>query len=397
MSRILIFRRGNFCYNSLNVFSQCLASSLEKLGYSVVFFDVHKEGTIDLEEVSVVREYDFDAAIAFNAGGQHNTCLPDGRNLFDAYEIPFFNYIVDHPLAHHGNMTSTCSNYYVICVDGEHKEYVDRHYPRVKEAFFLPLAGLGDDDYLIDSFEDYKRRPFQLGFTGSFDDFRVLDEEISGYPTLLQKIINAQIDILLSERNLGIEQSLTLALDSMNLLKDTDISFEQYAVSTRIVNRWIKAYIREEAIRYLAAGRVPIHIWGSGWEKMRDLPNDSLIVHPAVAYESLPEICQNTQICFNNMPWFKQGMHDRVPTAMLAGAMVLSDSSRYVDRLINEYGEVVCLYDISQLSELPGLVNDLIKSPEKCYEIATHGKNIATECFTWNDVARKFAQIVDGL
>ncbi len=396
MDRFLIFRRGEFCYNSLNIFSEWLGSALEKLGCPVVFFDIEKEGAIDTEKLSIIKEGGFRAAIAFNAGGQHNTCLPDGKNVFDSYGIPFYNYIVDHPIAHHGNMTSTCKNYYVICVDEEHKEFIDKYYPGVKEAFFIPLAGIEKESAGSDTYEEYIHRPYIIGFTGSYDDFRVLDEEISEYPALLKKIVDSQIDLLLADRSLGIEKSLKIVLDDFGLKDEPSIPFMQVAVSTRIVNRWIKAYIREEVIRYLLLSKEQIHIWGTGWERLTDVSEGSMVLHPPVAYDQLPDIYRKTQICINNMPWFKRGMHDRIPMAMLAGATVLTDGSEYLERVMSAEGDVVCLYDIDQLSKLPQLVTDLVNDPQKCFEIAQKGRCLASEKYTWDSVAGLFLKILEA-
>ncbi len=344
-----------------------------------------------------LRDAGYDAAIAFNAGGQHNAFLNDGRNAFDAYGIPFFNYIVDHPLVHHGNMSSSCRNYYVICVDGEHRDYVDRHYPEVKGSFFLPLAGSAPDDQTGQSPDEFSSRPYTLGFTGSFDDFRILDEEIDSYPLLLKSLVNTQIDILLSDRGLGLEASLDTALDAMGLKDNPELDYEQCAVSTRIVNRWIKAYIREETVRYLLLGGEPVHIWGTGWDRMDDVPDGSMIVHPPVSYDSLPGICNQTRICFNVMPWFKDGMHDRIPTAMLSGAAILTDGSRFIDKLPNGGRDMMCLYDISRLEELPGYVQSLVNDPEGLYETACRGREYALKHFTWNSLAKQVISIMESV
>ncbi len=344
-----------------------------------------------------IRDMGYDAAIAFNAGGQHNAYLNDGRNAFDAYDIPFFNYIVDHPLVHHGNMTSSCQNYYVICVDGEHKDYIDRHYPEVKGAFFLPLAGSAPDDYTGQSCEEFLSRPYTLGFTGSFDDFRILDEEIDSYPVLLKELINTQIDILLTDRSLGLEKSLDMALDAMDLKDNPELDYEQCAVSTRIVNRWIKAYTREETIRYLLLSGEPVHIWGSGWDKMEDVPDGAMILHQPVSYEKLPEICKQTKICFNVMPWFKDGMHDRIPTAMLSGAAVLTDGSRYIDALPNGGSDMLCLYDAGNLNALPRYAEELVCDPVRTYETAERGRNYASKRFTWHVLAEQIISIIDKI
>ncbi len=392
MPRVLIFRRDSFCYDSLNVFSERLAKALDHMGVETDFFDAGAEGAIRFSSDNIFEKTKYDAAVAFNAGGQHNSFLDDGSNVFDHYGIPFFNYIVDHPLVHHGNMRSECENYYVVCLDRDHVKYIEDHYPLVKGTFFLPLAGIENGAETDTSYEEFLNRPYDVAFTASFDDFRVLDEEIDGYPRLLKELVNSQIDIMLDNRSMTVEGALKIALESNGAMSEAGISYEDAAVATRITNRWIKAYIREEVMRYLLLAEIPVHIWGTGWDRMTDVDHDLMILHDPVSYDKLPSVCDKSRICFNIMPWFKDGLHDRVPTAMLAGAAVLTDGSRYIDELFTAQGseENIYTYELADPESLPGILRRMIDSPEELYEVSVRGMSFAKKNMTWDALAAKF-------
>ena len=50
---------------------------------------------------------------------------------------------------------------------------------------------------------------------------------------------------------------------------------------------------------------------------------------------------RDARIALNVMPWFKDGAHDRVFTAMLQGTAALTDDSRYLREECRD-GENIC-------------------------------------------------------
>ena len=50
------------------------------------------------------------------------------------------------------------------------------------------------------------------------------------------------------------------------------------------------------------------------------------------------------------MPWFKNGIHDRIFNSCLNGAVSLSDSSIYIDELFTDRQNII-LYDLNMLRD----------------------------------------------
>ena len=67
------------------------------------------------------------------------------------------------------------------------------------------------------------------------------------------------------------------------------------------------------------------------------------------------------------MPWFKDGTHDRVFTAMLQHTLSLTDDSGYLRENFTDKKELV-FYSLEKREELPELVKKLLEKPEKCME-----------------------------
>ena len=86
------------------------------------------------------------------------------------------------------------------------------------------------------------------------------------------------------------------------------------------------------------------------------------------------------------MPWFKDGTHDRVFTAMLQHTLSLTDDSRYLRENFTDNKELV-FYSLEKREELPELVKKLLEKPEKCMKIAERGYESAVQEHTWKQRA----------
>ena len=98
------------------------------------------------------------------------------------------------------------------------------------------------------------------------------------------------------------------------------------------------------------------------------------------------EAIADARISLNAMPWFKDGTHDRVFTAMLQHTLSLTDDSRYLRENFTDKKELV-FYSLEKREELPELVKKLLEKPEKCMEIAERGYERAVQEHTWKQRA----------
>lgn len=73
------------------------------------------------------------------------------------------------------------------------------------------------------------------------------------------------------------------------------------------------------------------------------------------------EAIADARISLNVMPWFKDGTHDRVFTAMLQHTLSLTDDSGYLRENFTDKKELV-FYSLEKREELPELVKKLLEN-----------------------------------
>ena len=131
----------------------------------------------------------------------------------------------------------------------------------------------------------------------------------------------------------------------------------------------------------------PVHVFGANWEKLDCSSHDYIIKNGReVDSVTCAEAIADARISLNVMPWFKDGTHDRVFTAMLQHTLSLTDDSRYLRENFTDKKELV-FYSLEKREELPELVKKLLEKPEKCMEIAERGYESAVQEHTWKQRA----------
>ncbi len=392
LKRVLMFHGTDVCNNTLNLFSDFVAKKLISKGVDVVYIDLFQDGEKLTESYMDVIRKGVDAAIAFNAAGQQSTVI-NGVNIYEYMEIPFFNWIVDHPCEHVVDLESDVSRYHVICIDRDHVDFIKKYFYNIQDAHFIPLGGYeaGIEELTEEDFFD---REFDIIYTAGNYPLELQIKKIKDLlPDNLQKVSFDMIDYMLDNRSANNEESLRYALRANGFYVD-DSEFKDYAYMTSMTNIFVRTYVRQELVANIAASGLPMHIFGDGWDLLEDKGN--LILHGSVSYVESAELCKKARLSLNVMPWFKNGIHDRIPTAMLAGSAVITDPTDYIRESFATDGDgrQLYLYEIDKPQLAPDLIRYALKNPVQLFATAQRGFKKAREELTWDCQVDKLIDII---
>ncbi|MDD5950158.1 MAG: glycosyltransferase [Lachnospiraceae bacterium] len=388
VERILLFKRQSVCYDTMNIFAAQLERCLKEQGIAVSYLDLTSP-TLEQDVLALAKQH-FDAAIAFNSLGQE-AFRANGEYLFDYLQIPFFNYIVDHPLRHHHTLSTPLSNYHVICLDEDHASYIRTYYPHIRSVHVIPLGGMyapGDNPDFSKTLEDFARRPYDIILTGSYYALTEIEEKIDLLPELERNLTISLIETMLSRRTLTNEAALLSVLEDLDVGEVKPQVFADLMAGTNLAGHYVNACVREEAVWQLLAEGIELHIFGNGWEKFLEMNHRKggnfrqEQIHPGVSYETSLQLAAQSKMVLNTMPWFKNGMHDRIATAMLNGAVAVTDGSGYLSRNFAA-GEELLVYSIEDYPAMAAMVSDSLQDMEKLFEIAGKGRQKAKNALDW--------------
>ena len=394
MKRIIVFRKGEYLYDSLRMITDYIIDHLRRAQIEVTVFDMASSDEDILSSYQRLLNEHYDAAFSISSFGEH-VLEWDGKNIFDLRNMPFYDYILDHPLEHDQYLLNHGDNFHAICIDKQHADFIKRHYPSVKSASFLPLGAVGNIQTVPESFESFHKREYDIVFTGSHMNIDGMIDEIKLQPTAISRITLELINYLLNNRTDTIEKGLTQVL--LHSFNEADISedlmhqFISLAADLKVLP-YIRTYIREEQLRLLAKTDIPIHVFGNGWDDLSAKWGGSIVWHQSVNYDQIPAIYQKAKIVLNTMVTFKDGQHDRIPLALSAGSNVLTDYSLYLDENLSD---LVYFYDISAPQTLGNQIQTLLSQESILYDKACRGKSYALSHMTWDCHVQQLINILN--
>ncbi len=384
-----MFHGTNICNNTLNIFTDSLAECFLKRGIDVGFINYNSQNESLADQY--VREINkgFDVAIAFNSYGYHETDIGD-INVFNYLKVPFYNWIVDHPNEHTDFLISNVNNYNIICIDRNHVQYVKQHFPNIKDVFFIPLGGKRYMENFDFSFGAYSKREFNVTLCGSLGSLTKYESLISQLPENINRIVCDVIDQMLSNSSICYEEALNKVLLEKKITFDKD-DFLELSPILGLANQYVRQYFRKESISALLTNGLSIDIFGEGWDEFK---NTRAKIHGSISYEETLKVTANSKISLNILPAFKDGLHDRIPTAMMNGALVATDFSKYMHECFISDGENNMLIEIEDFKAAADNISDVLKNLESAYHSAMCGKSYADANFTWDNRACELLNLI---
>lgn len=417
--KLILFKGG---VETLSYFSHAMADTFTEKGYRIFFYDISQRGK-DLPHLSKFIKSENTAVITFNfIGLSGEDFLEDaaGRSIFISRKLPLYCILVDHPLYYHKQL-SVYEEYFaaadrfldeaermkltVFCIDREHVEYMKRFYPHVF-AHFLPLAGnlpasgrpvnvnlavnqanpidkaqMNPPD-LRSTWIPYDTRPYDVAFIANYVALPKLSEHFCNQG---QEYIDFYYEILKYFREHP-SKNLTDVFEQFvkrEIPRAADGELAGAFEGMRFLDLYNRTYYRGETIRALADGGVKVHVFGKDWDKLDVEHPENLIMNGSrIDSAGCVEVLRNAKIALNTMPWFKDGAHDRIFTAMLNGAVSLTDSSMYLKERFTD-GQELRFYELDRLSELPDMVNDMLHHPKDMQEMIGRAYEAVKEHDTW--------------
>lgn len=447
---ILFLSYKDICYNSTSYFEQRISEELINAGIKVTHLNIPKpakglSGTLADTAYMLLKPYfnaDLDAIIDIN------TTIPcikyNNGYILNNFDIPVWHYILDHPLYHYKALKVQLNNYNVICLDTFHAKLIRESFPHIREVKVIPLSAdeysisniskkycqdnmadtNSDSSYNTLSYHKCSKRAVKLLFTSTYTDpvkaallynksglniqnNNINDKDIndnSTKNTLIKDIDNDYLlNALLNNPSFTQEKAVQY-LRSLNIL-DNSSSTIQYLHNNFLIDVYLQCIIREEIISTIIKNRIPITIYGHGCDAFADkcdilIPEYTkyLDIRKEVTYNRLPAIYSNARLSLNQMPWFKGGMHDRIPLALMNGCLSLTDTSTYLTDVLNiGKNEGVYTYSLENIEAVPDIIMDILNNTaddncvlENINSLSDNARAYAHKHFSWKCWVDKF-------
>jgi hypothetical protein len=318
----LVMIKGRSQYGSLRLHVDQLAAALNGLGHDTAIIDLAEGGSLS-PLVDALR-IPTDCLFAFNGMACEIAVQQAIRDL----NLVYASVYVDHPVPPLSRLTLPIERQALFFLDRSHVQFMAAWGARYDYAHvgFLPPGANVLDEPVDTSEAAFAARDIPLLFTGTYRGAPTpMWAEWPDSPareivaaTGLKMAADARLPIMDALRAVMAERRAALSADLLASLGPLLVAAQQYA----------EAHQRHVVLTALGEAGAPITVYGNGWEAL-SARYPSIRHAGEGSFEETLRLLRRTRVVLNINNGFVAGGHERVFTAMSAGAAVFSESSRY--------------------------------------------------------------------
>lgn len=360
-------------YESKRYFTEKLAEALERKNIKTKIIDA-REGTLGADIIGAIQRFAPDITASFNSLDP----IAEKKYLCDFLETPHISFLVD-PVFYSTFLVE--SPYSIVtCVDRNDLAAIRSNgFPN---AFFWPHAVERELAAPRNA-----ERPFDVVFLGScydYESLRVSWQQRNS--AAFNQVLDDAIDIVFSHEHISLAQALVQAWNaSGNSPEGVDFMALYY-----YLDNYTRGKDRVELIRSIKD--IPVHVFGElspdnavgilGWAPYL-AAQKNVTIHPSVPFNEALQIMKQSKIVLNSMPFFRDGTHERIFTALACGCLSVTSESIYLREHFRD-GEGIVFYSAKHRSDVNAFINDILKHEHKREEAAAHGREKVLLHHTWD-------------
>jgi hypothetical protein len=377
---ILVYKGDDVCHNVLTVFAEQFGAALERAGNQVVYFDVSRQ---PVEELLLYRNQHFKAVIGVQSYLFSVKMKDEVHYLHEYIHGPKFNFIFDHPVWMKKHLEHEYPDFYILTHDKDYVSFVQRYFK--KKAYLFPPAGMEA------AVQAQHKRIYGLTFVGTYGDYWNEILFIHRMEPRSRFLANRFLLVMRKKPHLSAEEALIETLNYYKMKLDEKAFVEQLYELRRVIYCVIH-YYRDRVLRRILESGIRLDVFGDSWRTSPLVRYPNLVCHPDVTVEESLVIWQQSKISLNIMSWHKAGFTERMANIMLAGAVLVTDDTRY---LAGEYGqEDMLIFRLEEMADLPEKIKRLLTDEEARNQMAENGREKTRQKHTWDIRAVEFLELL---
>lgn len=382
MSKVILYIPTAGKHPTMERICNELSKGFSAIGKNVIKIDLENNSEIQIA-YDMMLSGDVEFSVGLNASVA-NILKSNQKCIYEDLDVPYVSVLLDAPYnTSVGNLGFECRKHFLCLLDKSHLGVAKKLYPHKNfyGEMFLPLGGIagGNEDEVFS-----RERPYDVVVSAaSFSNgnpVRFWHEDVADKQFV--RILDDVADYLLAEP-VSVSQGFKYVLNERGFYDEV---FMNAMLSYYFkMFRYIKTVRRAMSIELLVKNDICLDIFGDGWDNVpivRDNIGGSVRLHKGTSYQKALDLMAQAKVVFQDQAEFNNGAHDRVFSAMLSGAVVVSEYSSYLDKEFSN-GKDIFMYDwkngLSQVNIIKELLND--ESKRLSAAVSAYGK--ANERHRW--------------
>lgn len=380
--------KGSFNYEVVNYFVDELEDTLIRRGHNVCVVDLKKiRNDIEINQlIEYLKNQKIELVVSYNGTGILKS------KIYEMLNIVFISILVDHPAYHYDRIIDIKDKKHVITLHDEGAIKTAEKYIDSKKIYSHLMHGGSHAS------KEYKEKIYDVVVLGGINkenlciekDMKKIDDDF--IESIGMKLYYEAKDDLVHTLDFHLEnviKSMKIKEEILNLKAFKQILMYLYT----IVDRTIRCELRFNHIKNLISNNIKVDYFGLC---NIDEFNDSkyFVNHGSVEYKEVLEVMAKSKILIHDMCYFKNGSHERVFSAMLNGALVVSNRNNYSYNMYKDKESIV-YYDTGNFNDLVSTVKYYLKNDEERNQIVTKAYNITSKYNTWENRAEGILELYD--
>jgi hypothetical protein len=380
--------KGQSQYGSLRLHIDQLAKALVEIGHEAAIVDMLADD----------RQAQLNAALqampdcVFGFSGVGCDLKGDRGSLYDVMDTVYASIYVDNPVHHLGRVQAPIRKHVALFLDRSHVQFVKASpfASNISQLGFLPPGANELPEPPDLSGEAFAKRDIPLMFTGTYRGAPQPSwRQWADSPA--KTVAEAVAERMVADARLPILEAVRQVLQQMGAELTPEL-FTDIAALLSGPQLFAEAYHRDAALTALGTAGLPLHIWGNGWEPLAER-YPSFVYGGVGSFAETLHTLRRARVVLNINNGFVAGGHERVFTAMCAGAAVFSDANRYYEEAFKEGREIVT-FAWPKLDQAPAQLAALVADTHRAGQIARAGAKRAHAEHRWTDRAQKLVKAV---
>lgn len=376
---ILIYTGATVCCNMFTIFAEQLGNALERRGENILYFDIKEN---DVREIIKFKGQHFKAIVGMQSGCFSIKMSDEVHYLHEYIYGPKYNFFFDHPIFGKPYLEFCYPDFHVLVHDQTYADFLKKYYK--KDAVLLPPAGIQKD-------VGVQERVYDLTFIGTYGRYWQQLQWIREQERSIRFLTNRFLLIMRKHPNLTAGEAFKRTLEYYQI-ETTEEEFLEWMYYVRWVIYGVMHYYRHRVMKAILESGIRVDVFGDSWGDcpLRKYPN--LICHPGVTVEEGLVIWKQSKMSLNVMSWHKGGFTERMAGIMLAGAVLVTDDTRYLHGRYDENDMII--FDLEHLDELPQKIRRVLLDDDLREKMAENGKRKTEKDHTWDKRAEQFLELI---
>lgn len=312
----------------------------------------------------------------------------NGISIYKNIEMPHVNYIWSSAAYLNHSIEELTPKTRIIVRDRHQGDYFKKYYHLDSEL--IPLFGIRGKKLI-----PWGKRDISVFFPGSYlDEDSVLNQIKTVFPEVMGEIARGAIDILDKKKTFCVEEGIEEYLKTRGIAY-TDETIRAYVEEYGFaIDGYLNRKNRNQVMRLILAQGIPVVVCGVNWKVFKDTLVEKEqacldIIGENLSGQAVADYMTRSKIVLNLSPNLIDGLHERVTSALINGAICITDENSYLVETVKK-DDVVELFQWKTSSSIPKKIKRILQqetqSEQKSLRAIEFGeKNYSVEEF-WEKI-----------